>query len=148
MKTGNYVAACFFVLLGALVWGLTKDFPTETGNIPGPAFFPRLLVVVLEILVVMMLLESRRHQVDESIMNVKSPGFQRAMVLLGVSVVYTFLLNFVGFLLLTPICLFLMMLIMEKGRYVLKSVASVSATILLYLVFEVFLTVPLPAWSL
>jgi hypothetical protein len=147
MKTGNYIAAAFLLALCGFVWYLTLDFPGSHGNIPGPAFFPRGLALVLAALTLLMLYTNRNMSSQESLFDFKGPGVKRALVMLVVTVAYSFLLNLFGFILLTPICLMIMMWIMEPGKIVTKLIASVVTTGLLYLVFEVGLDVPLPIWS-
>lgn len=147
MRTGNYIAAVLLFGLVGLVWILTAQFPVETSNIPGADFFPRLVSGVLAVLVILMLLENR-NCCNESICDFGSAGFRRALSLLALTVTYVFLLGVFGFLVMTPICLLSMMLLMEKGKVLVKSIAAAATTGILFLVFEVLLSVPLPAWSL
>lgn len=147
MKIGNYVAAVFLFALCGSVWYLSADFPGSQGNIPGPAFFPRGLALVLALLTGLLLYTNRNTSVKEKLFDFHGPGIKRALIMLATTVAYSFLVNIVGFILLTPLCLLLMMLIMEPEKIVVKVIASVATTAILYLVFEVGLNVPLPAWS-
>ena len=146
MKTGNYIAALILFFLAISVWVLTRNFPTEMGNIPGPAFFPRMLAVVLAGLVVLMLVDNR-HVKNEPLFDTGSPGFRRAMAMLALTTAYVLIVEYIGFLILTPVCLFGMMWLMERGLVITKILAAVVSTFALYFVFEVLLVVPLPAWS-
>jgi len=147
VKTGNYITALLLFFLAIAVWALTKNFPTEVGNIPGPAFFPRALATVLIVLVVLMLIDNRRVK-NEPLFDYASPGFKRAMAMLALTTTYVLLVEYIGFLILTPICLLGMMWLMERKSFLMKIFAAVVSTASLYVVFEVLLVVPLPAWSL
>ena len=146
MKTGNYIAALILYILALSVWFLTRSFPVEMGNIPGPAFFPRAIAGVLVVLITLMLLDNRRAK-NEPLFDFDSPGFRRAMMMLVLTTVYVLAVGYIGFLILTPICLFAMMWLMERGFFLVKAFAALVSTGALYLVFEVLLVVPLPAWS-
>lgn len=149
MKTGNWIAVLLFLFLSTAIWTMTAGFPpSDDPNIPGAAFFPRLIAMIIAGLTVLMAIENVRTNDKSKLFDWTNPGLKRNFLLLIVSSVYCYLLGNIGFLILTPICLMIMMLIMElKGRLGWKLFSSVAATVAIYLVFEVFLDVPLPTWS-
>ena len=149
MKTGNWVAAVFLLSLSSAIWILTSSFPpSDIANTPGPAFFPRLIAVIMAVLTVFMLRENARKNDKSLLFDWASPGMVRNALLFVLSAAYCGLLSFIGFLILTPICLVIMMLIMQrKGMLGWMIFSSLAATAAIYLVFQVLLDVPLPTWS-
>lgn len=149
MKTGTWIAGLLLLLLASGIWILSASFPpSDIGNTPGPALFPRLVAVMLVVLTVLMWLESVRRDDDSKLFNWANPGMVRNGQLLVLSIAYCGLLGYVGFLVLTPICLLIMMLLMQRrGMLGWMIFSSLAATAAIYLVFQVFLDVPLPTWS-
>lgn len=149
MKTGNWMAAVFLLSLSSAIWILTSSFPpSDIANTPGPAFFPRLIALIMVVLTVFMLRENVRKNDKSPLFDWASPGMVRNALLFVLSAVYCGLLSYIGFLILTPIGLLIMMLIMQrKGRLGWMIFSSLAATAAIYLVFQVLLDVPLPTWS-
>lgn len=149
MKTGNWVAGLFLLALAAGVWILTANFPpSDIENTPGPAFFPRLVALVMVVLTALMLLENARKNERSRLFDWASPGMVRNALLFALAAVYCGLLSSVGFLLLTPVFLLLMMRVMQRrGMFGWMTFSSLAATAAIYLVFQVLLDVPLPTWS-
>jgi putative tricarboxylic transport membrane protein len=149
MKTGTWAAGLCLLLLSCAVWILSASFPpSDIANTPGPAFFPRLVVLILVGLTGLMFLENVRKNENSRLFDWASPGMVRNLLLFVLSAVYCGLLGYIGFLILTPICLLVMMLIMQrKGMLGWMMFSSLAATAAIYLVFQVLLDVPLPTWS-
>lgn len=150
MKTGTWIAALFLLLLSSAILILSAGFPaSDIANTPGPAFFPQLIALIMAGLTVLMLLENARKNDQSSLFDWASPGMKRNSLLFIVSAVYCGFLGYVGFLILTPVGLLIMMRIMDrKGSLGWMIFSSLAATAVIYLVFQVFLDVPLPMWSL
>lgn len=149
MKTGNWIAAFLITSLSAAIWIMTAGFPpSEDPNIPGPAFFPRLVAMVMVVLAVLMSIENVRKNDRSRLFDWANPGLKRNFLLFTLSTIYCFLLSYIGFLILTPFFLMIMMLVMKRqGLFGWKVFSSVTATVAIYLIFEVFLDVPLPTWA-
>jgi putative tricarboxylic transport membrane protein len=149
MKTGNWLAVLFFISVSVAIWVMTASFPpSDDPNIPGAAFFPRLVAIIMVVLTVMMAVENVRKNNNCKLFDLASPGLKRNGWLFIISTVYCVLLNYIGFLILTPFALFIMMLVLSRqGLFGWKIFSSVVATVSIYLVFEVLLDVPLPTWS-
>ena len=103
---------------------------------------------IMAVLTVLMLLENVRKNEKGKLFDWASPGMVRNLLLFALSAVYCSLLSYIGFLILTPICLLIMMLIMQrKGMLGWMMFSSLAATAAIYMVFQVLLDVPLPTWS-
>lgn len=149
MKTGNWLAILFLMSISVAIWIMTASFPpSDNPNIPGPAFFPRLVALITVALTVLMAVETVRKNDKSELFDWAKLGLKRNFTLFIVSAVYCCLLNYIGFLILTPIALLIMMLVLKRqGLFGWKIFSSVVATAAIYLVFEVLLDVPLPTWS-
>lgn len=142
MKQGNLISGVLLLLLAVAVWIGSSAFPPES------SFFPRALAVIMALLTCVMLFESHLDAKDEAVFDQGRPAYIRTFFVFVLTAAYSYLLGYFGFLILTPICLLALMLIMEKGNYRWKIIASVLTTACIYVVFQMMLDVPLPAWSL
>ena len=111
---------------------------------PGPGFLPFGLAVVLICLSLALILSSRT--------NTHSPvpfwgGRTWVRPLLGVIIflLYAFLISYLGFIATTFLFLIFWMWVIERIRWATILSISVGVTAVLYLIFEFFLEVPLPA---
>ena len=149
MKTGNWLAILLFMTISAAIWIMTASFPpSDDPGIPGPVFFPRLVAIIMVVLTVLMAVENVRTNDNTKLFDLANPGLKRNVKLFVISAVYCFLLNYSGFLILTPIALIIMRLVLQRqGLFGWKIFSSFVATGAIYLVFEVLLDVPLPTWS-
>lgn len=140
MKRGNWIAGMLLIMLAVSVWFGSAGFPPES------SFFPRVISVIIIMLTAIMLIDTKAAK-DETVFDWAVDNYPRTAKIFVLTSLYSFLLGYFGFIFLTPIGLLAMMLVMEKGNYRSKIVASVLTTASIYLVFEVLLDVPLPAWS-
>jgi len=149
MKIGNWLAVLLFMTISAAVWIMTASFPpSDNPSIPGPVFFPRVVASIMVVLSALMAAENMRTNDNSKLFELTNPGLKRNLRLFVISTAYCFLLNYIGFLILTPIALLIMMLVLKRqGLLGWKIFSSFVATAAIYLVFEVLLDVPLPIWS-
>lgn len=98
------------------------------------------------ILTTLMLIENRSVK-DEVVFDWSQFDYARTTKVFLITCIYLLLLPYVGFLITTPLCLVVLMHIMEKGNTKTKILSSVITAACIYFVFQVMLDVPLPAWS-
>lgn len=134
------IAGLLAGILAVAVWIGSASFPQES------AFFPRAIAALILILTILMLLENRTIK-DQVAFDWKQFDYFRTAKVCALTCVYILLLAYVGFLITTPICLLVMMQVMEKGDLKMKLASSLGTTAGIYFVFEFMLDVPLPAWS-
>ena len=138
MKRGSIVAGILLIALAIVVWIGSAAFTADS------SYFPR---AVAAILTVLMLLENRTVK-DQVIFEWDKFNYRRTAIVFVITGIYLVLMAYVGFLITTPICLLIMMQVLEKGDWKVKILSSVITTAAIYFVFEKMLDVPLPAWSL
>ena len=114
---------------------------------PGPGFLPFGLAVILIVLSLALILKSRGEKSSSPFW----AGQTWVRPLLGVIIFlgYAFCLGYLGFILTTFLFLFVWMWVIERIRWATLLSISFGVTAVLYLIFEYFLEVPLPAgfWS-
>ena len=140
LKKGSLIAGVLTLMLAGAVWLGSAAYPTDS------AFFPRAISVLILILTVLMLIENKSIK-DRQVFDWHQFDYLRTFKVCAITCIYIFLLSFVGFLITTPICLFILMQVMEKGDARIKLASSLGTTAGIYFVFEFMLDVPLPAWS-
>ena len=140
MKRGSVIAGLLVLALAISVWIGSASFTPES------AFFPRAVSVAMIVLTILMLIENR-SVADEIVFDWAQFDYGRTAKVFAITCVYLVMLAYVGFLITTPICLVILMHVMEKGDSKLKLISALGTTACIYFVFEAMLDVPLPAWS-
>lgn len=129
------VAAVYFQQSFAITRGFASDRL-------GPAFFPRLLAVVLAILALVLVMRALSGRSDPT-----PPPAMRLGVFLGtlvLMVVYSLVLPRVGFLLATPLLLGAVIWLLGLRRWSTMAATAIGVTGVLYIVFARMLKVLLP----
>jgi putative tricarboxylic transport membrane protein len=130
------------VIGGITLWG-SVHLSMGTLKHPGPGFFPFLLGFVLVLFSIALI--SKHWQKDQ----VPQPfwaGRTWVRPLLGVMILgfYALLVDWVGFLITTFAFLAIWMAVIERLRWRTILSISIGTTVVLYLIFSLFLEVPLP----
>jgi putative tricarboxylic transport membrane protein len=139
-RTGDRVAALLLLVLAVAMYVGTMNFPDpgQQGD-PGTAAFPRIIAGVLAALAFVVLL--RPEQVD---FLPHRSGLVRVGGVAGLSVLYGFSLEGLGFVLTTAAFLAISLVLMGVRRGVALVLTVVILPVALYLLFAVGLDVFLP----
>ena len=148
MKKANIISAVIGMIVSAAAFGYTFTFK-QFKNVPvGPEFFPRVLAIALCIFCVLLLLTnlktSETNNKSAPTMSLKNRGMQKALAGLAIVVVYALLWEVLGFLIITPIAIFLMTLLLGKRSYIKMIVIAVGATAIVFLAFKYLLGIQMP----
>ncbi len=148
MKKANIISAVIGMIVSAAAFGYTFTFK-QFKNVPvGPEFFPRVLAIALFIFCVLLLLTnlktSETNNKSAPTMSLKNRGMQKALAGLAIVVVYALLWEVLGFLIITPIAIFLMTLLLGKKSYIKMIVIAVGATAIVFLAFKYLLGIQMP----
>jgi putative tricarboxylic transport membrane protein len=137
------IAGGILVLFAGAVYVVSGNFPSGIGGAPGPAFFPRFVVIVLSILAMVQFISaSMTAESSERIVN--NRNLARFIIPAMFLIAYAVILPFVGFLLTT--FAFLTAMMYYSGARDLKVILPIGAvaSVILQNVFVGFLRVPLP----
>ena len=148
MKKANIISAVIGMIVSAAAFGYTFTFK-QFKNVPvGPEFFPRVLAIALFIFCVLLLLTnlktSETNNKSAPTMSLKNRGMQKALAGLAIVVVYALLWEVLGFLIITPIAIFLMTLLLGKKEYIKMIIIAIGATAIVFLAFKYLLGIQMP----
>ena len=138
----DVVVAIVALTFGAAATFESAKLPFGTVHSPGQGFFPLWISAVILVLALLLLVQALTSR-----SNVARQGFGRiakVAVLLVVLALYTFLLDPLGY----PLCTFLLVLFMlratEPQRWAVALGMALITAVGSYIVFAVWLSVPLP----
>ena len=139
-----------YILLFIGVIGAYSSTQLSMGRFrhPGPGFFPFGLAVILAVLALALILQSRGREEGPAPF---WPERTWLRPLLGgvIFLLYAISLGYLGFILTTFFFLVVWMWVIERIRWATIITISTAVTAVLYFIFEYFLEVPLPTgfWS-
>ncbi|MCK4750291.1 MAG: tripartite tricarboxylate transporter TctB family protein [Bacteroidales bacterium] len=152
MRKNDLISSIVFLIVAGVLFFHTGTYPVkESGSIVlNPGFYPQLLGIILAVLSVILFLSSlkRENQNDhkQEIWKTKKSVFL-FLLTLGLLVLYPFIMNYFGFATAAFIFLFTLITALTenaKSRILPILGVSLGLTIVMYLVFHVFLRIPFP----
>lgn len=155
MKKTEVIASIIgFSLCVVTYWG-TLSLPEFATVAAGPAFFPRILAILLGVLSLILLVRALRRKTvsaEEDLKRNDAPGqpvFGRMILAMGVSVLYFLALSTFGFLICTFGYFAFLMLLMQTEKRILRTVIwSAAVTVVTYVGFGMVLRATLPVGSI
>jgi hypothetical protein len=143
--SGEFLQGLFWLFIGIAVTLFSSKYSMGTLTDPGPGALPFGLGLVFILLSILLLLRSRRmNEGDREVRLPFGSRYGRVLwvgLLLGVG---TFWLENLGYLLVLFLLITGAMFIMEPRRWVSALTLGMTSSILSYLLFNVWLRVPLP----
>jgi len=145
MKRVDMVVSVVFFLMGAWVLWQATMLPTFSVFGPGPEFMPNLAGILLLILSTILFVSSARSRepLPEGFIPDRAGVIRVALILLGL-MVYTALLDVVGYLPMTFVYSLFMLLTMWRTRWYKSLLVAAAISGGLYWVFVMVLEVPAP----
>ncbi|MFI3250653.1 MAG: tripartite tricarboxylate transporter TctB family protein [Eubacteriales bacterium] len=135
------------VVLGLVVYYLSQDLITASLGL-GADGWPRMLGIAFMIMGGFQLIVTLKDGVKIEAVSVDIKAMLPTILTVSTSIAYVFLLNSVGFLLLSPILMFLTMIYFGYRKYLFGAALSVVFPTALYFVFSKVFLISLPAGSL
>ncbi|MDC7244419.1 MAG: tripartite tricarboxylate transporter TctB family protein [Sphaerochaetaceae bacterium] len=130
------------IILGLYVIVAASQFPEGADGVPGPGFFPVILGIMIILLSVLQLFNTRKDKDDDT--KFMNEGTRRVLISCAIIIGYLVGMEVLGFIVSTPIFLFSIMWYFSVRKVsTLISIPLVSTGIL-YFVFLKFLSVSLP----
>lgn len=142
MKKWDRIAAVFLILvgIGAAFGALKIGFGSFRS--PGPGFLPFWLSVVLTIVSAVYFIINLGHDAKVKLWPEKT--WFRPLVAIVVMFAYGFFMKWFGFCTATLLLFVTWMTVVAKEKWSTVALVSILTTVITYLLFEVFLKVPLP----
>ncbi len=147
MRRAELIAASMFAALGVFFWVESGRLPGPSEGEVGPAYFPRLVVGFLLVLVTVLVLDVLRRKDDHRPFPIESSSLPRIFASLVLTVAYSLVLDWMGYLLATFLYaagLFLSL----KVRWFWALAAAAAASVIVWASFQGGLQVPLPHGTL
>jgi putative tricarboxylic transport membrane protein len=110
----------------------------------GPAFFPRILAIALILCAGLLVINALRKQALRRVEFIDRRGFGRLALAIAVGIVYWLAIDYTGFLIGSPIFLFVLMTVLGARSWLQRIVTSLVAPLALWAIFEYFLVISLP----
>jgi len=114
-------------------------------KVPGPGFFPFLASLVIGLLAVILFWRERKSKlVEKAVLLFKGKKIGNVIFILGFLFAYPLLLDELGFFLCTLFFVGFSIKMFKQQKLKVVLGISISVTIVAYLLFNVWLTIPLP----
>ena len=139
MRKADIIAGIFLMVLAAAVMIEAGSYAQRGVQIEyfGPAFFPRILARLLVVNAVRRRNLRRVEFIDRR-------GFRRLAVAIAVGVAYWSSVDYTGFLIGSPVFVFVLMTVLGARSWPLRIVTALVAPAALWALFEYFLVISLP----
>ena len=143
MKKWERIAAAFLAFIGGGAAALAYRMGLGTMHYPGPGFFPFWLAAILALVSFLFFLT--RVGIDPQPVSLwtKQPWIRPVLAAI-VMFIYTFLIDWTGFFSATFLLFLSWLILIEREKWLTVGLVSILGTTGLYLVFTIFLKVPLP----
>lgn len=131
------------MILGILVFWQASKITFFSEELLGPAFFPKFLAGALIFLGILLFLRTLLTAEFPAI-DLEVQGIGRIAAVILVSVIYHVAFESIGFLITTPLLMFVLMMILKRGNLGTKIIFSVIFPVAAWVAFKMFLKIPLP----
>lgn len=147
MKTADLVGGAIGILLSTIVFWQSSIMPADVVMKIGPGFFPSFLSGGLFIFSALLFISAFRGKSKggNTPLNLSEKGPQRGLVMLAAAVVFTAVMEPLGFIPTAIVFLTLMMLVMGIRKPVIIVCAPTLITVAVWALFEKLLHLSLPA---
>jgi len=150
-RDGNLIFGVALISIAILVMVEASFFPkfvVSGKRLPGPAFFPTILSIILIISgfyeIIMALLGKRFSKPPRPFLDyLKDWGIQNVLILLFMLIIYVPVIKLLGFILGTFIISLLLMVRLKAG-WIRSVIVSIALIIVIVLLFEKVFKIPLP----
>ena len=135
----------FFCIISAFLYFITFNFEVfEMDKYSlGPAFFPRLICIILFLIALILLIFSIKNKNYSKIKN-KNPNLKYSVITIIFFIVYVFLIEKLGYLTSTIIFMISIIFLLKSKSLLINIIFSVVFSSVIYLLFSKGFNVSLP----
>ncbi|MCI8648973.1 MAG: tripartite tricarboxylate transporter TctB family protein [Anaerotruncus sp.] len=150
MRKISIITSGIFIAISVFIFFMARTFPAGTNGALGPGFFPMALACIVTLLSAIQIYNSsvRPSEAEQQPADLLSKQSIRVWVSLGVLILYFIVMQLVGFILATPIFLFVMLIYFQVKNWVARIAVPLCTTAAVYFIFTTLLLVQLPAGKL
>jgi len=157
MNKKDLIASVSFLIIAVALFTYASTFPVKAGVslVLSPGFYPRLLSALLALLSILLMFESlkKKPEAEDCPPPVKkkalfkTKGGMLFLLTLGMLILYPFCLEYLGFAIAAFLFIFVMIAALSenfKKNALIVFIISLAITVVMVLVFKVFLHIPFP----
>jgi putative tricarboxylic transport membrane protein len=142
MAKVNRLFSGVMILLALAFYFMSNSLSEDAAK--WPQFFTILLIILSIGLIVDTVIKPNREQVEKEEKEVKPVKDRSVLYTIIITFAYLLLMNFIGFLLLTPIYVFVLLWVINYRNTTRLIALSISTTIVITVIFQFLLNVPIP----
>ncbi len=144
VRKSNYIFIAVMLVFCGAVFALTSTYPTGKAVAGfGPAMFPRLLVSIIVICLVMLAIVTKTVIPKDATIELNTSQLKRPLAVLGLMIAYTLLLQPLGFIIVNFLFLIVSLKLLGSS-WKTSLVLSVIVNVVLYVSFKIILQVQVP----
>lgn len=148
MAFANIVTALVFAAIGVYAIVASGKIRVVNNAAVQPSTFPRVMAVMMiicaAVVCVMNVLKLSTDTEEAPIISPRDRGIRGVLYCLALAVVYTFLWESVGFLILAPIAMFALMWLIRMRNYKVMVIVSIVLPLVVWLLFYKALAISIP----
>lgn len=141
MKLGNLIAAIALIVLATVFFVSASQFGIGSSGDVGSGFFPKAISSLMIICSIIIIVQTLKENSKEKLITIY---LKKALLLGIVTVAYVFIMNILGFVLMTPVYVLLMLYLINEKGITKNLIIAFGITALIYVSFKVGLNVRLP----
>ena len=144
MKNEKIITSIIVTVFASLFLVLTFSFPENRARDIGPGLLPQIYSVALYILAIALFIQGLRDN-QRSKQVSSSQNFLLVFLSMVVVAVYVFLIPYLGFYLITPIIVAILLKITRIKSILTLTLVPIGTTVFILVFFEKILKVPVPS---
>lgn len=148
MAFANIVTSLVFIALGVYAVVESYSFRIVHNSAVQPAAFPRFMawamIICAVVVLVMNVVKLERDTEKAPGLSLKDRGIRGALYCLVVSLVFYFLWEPVGFFILAPIVMFVLMYLIDMRNYGMMAIVAIVLPLVMWLLFYKVLSISIP----
>jgi hypothetical protein len=136
------------LMLIAAYWFLEANRMAKVDLGIGPGGYPMFVSSILFLLGFLQILKNVIKGLPKPVGNINQKAIMRTVVFVVATIVYVWLMRYLGYLLLTPLYLFFACCWFCYRKKITAAIASIGVTAVVYFIFRIIFLVPLPRFRL
>ena len=140
VKIGSIFISLIFMIFAVVIFVQAQALGPGVGGDVGAGFFPRVISIMVIVCGIVVIVQELKKNSPEIILSTQA---KMALALGSITALYIFLMDIVGFVIVTPVFIFGFLFLLQQRRFFSMALFSVALTTGIYLVFRVALNVRL-----
>lgn len=140
--TKHSIASGLILVLCIIFFMETIDYPSEAARLP------QILIILIALLAIGMFIEAfikqKKINVSDEKVEEEKTNVKRVFIFGIIITLYIFLIDILGYFLLTPIFIFCSLIFLRATKLIPAIFISILIPIFIYVVFKLFLNIPIP----